>query len=344
MSSRGVALQAGLAFLALVLAFFTWQRPPEKQSGEVFVIDITKNDLEKVRYEDQEGKSWAELSKDKDDEGTFVALRLSGYDSTGAVLPSGHPGIALKQPERLVRANEVAKTQFERFAPLRGQRSLGVLDDAKLKELGLDKTKKFIEVTARGVKRRFAIVSAPPGGDSPYIKDTADNKVYTINRQILSDLSQASNSLSERRLHSFRMEDVDRIIIGSGDKKREMIASRIEDFPGVRLAPVDAPDKPDATVKNWHDRIFALFPTEVLGKGEVPASGAPQPVLQIQYFSRGRRIGFVELARGAAPATSTTKPPPPEAFARSEFTLGWMKLGNDAQALLTEGEALVAKK
>jgi hypothetical protein len=344
MSGRGVALQAGLAFFALLLAYFTWQRPPETQAGEVFILDITKNDLEKVRYEDQESKSWAELAKGKDDEGTFLTVRTSGYDSSGAALPSGHPGIPLKLPERLVRANDTGRLLFERFAPLKAQRALGELDATRLKEFGLDKTKKALEVTARGVKRRFAIVSAPPGGDSPYMQDVVDKKVYIVPRPILSDFSNASNSLVERKLHGFRIEEVDRLVVTAGGKKRELVGSRIEDYPGIRLAPAESPDKPDATVKNWHDRIFALFPTEVLGKGEVPTSGAPQAVMQIEYFSRGRRLGFVELARGATPPASTAKPPAAETFARSEHVLGWVKLGNDAQTLLTEGETLVAKK
>ena len=42
---------------------------------------------------------------------------------------------------------------FDKFAPLRASRSLGSLDAAVLKDLGLDSTQKFIEVTARGIRR-----------------------------------------------------------------------------------------------------------------------------------------------------------------------------------------------
>jgi hypothetical protein len=105
MTPRSVAIQGGLAFVALVLAYTTWQRSPELQAGEVFVIDSTKNDLEKIRYEDTESKSWTEVAKGKDAEGSFISIRMSGYDNTGVGLPSGHPGIALKQPDRLLRCN-----------------------------------------------------------------------------------------------------------------------------------------------------------------------------------------------------------------------------------------------
>ncbi len=344
MNPRGVAIQGALAFVALVFAYTTWQRAPELQAGEVFVLEGTKNDLEKVRFEDTEGKSWAELEKARSDDGTYVTLRLSGYDNSGVGLPAGHPGIPLKMAERLVRANEAGTRLYEKFAPLRAHRALGVLDAAMLKDLGLDKTKKFIEITSRGVKRRFAVVPAPPGGSDPYVQDLADKKVYIIPRAILSELQSASTNLPERRLHAFRAEEIDRIILEAGGKKRELVGSRIEDFAGIRVAPAETPDKPDAMLKNWHDRVLSLFPNDVLGKDEVPAAGPPVVGLRLEYFSRGRKLGFVDIARAATATVSTTTAPKTDVYARSEFTLGWFRLAPETNALLTEGEGLVAKK
>jgi hypothetical protein len=346
MNARGVAIQGGLAALVLVGAYATWQREPEMSTGEVFVLDLTKNDLEKVRFEDQEGKSWSELSKGKDAEGSFVYVRLSGYDSTGAALPSGHPGIALKLPERQVRGNENAERLLERFAPLRATRALGVLDGTKLKELGLETPKTFLEVSGRGVARRYAIVPAPPGGTDPYIKDLQDNKVYIVPRPLLSDMQSAQTNLVERRLHAFRIEEIERVSITGAGTKKELTASRIDEYPGIRLTPTETPGKPDETLKNWHDRIFNLFPTEVLGKDEVPPPAPPVVALRLEYRARGRNLGWVELARSGAPAASAVPgaTTPHEVFARSEFTAGWIKLSTDAQNLLTEGEGLLTKK
>ena len=39
MTSKAVALQGGLAVVGLVAAYITWQRQPELQAGEVFVLD-----------------------------------------------------------------------------------------------------------------------------------------------------------------------------------------------------------------------------------------------------------------------------------------------------------------
>ena len=218
MNARSVAIQAALAALALVFAYATWQREPELRAGEVFILDVTKNDLQRVRFEDQEAKSWVELAKDRDEAGTFVTVRTSGFDNTGSSMPAGHPGVVLKLPERLVRGSDTAQRLFDKFAPLRGKRALGLLDASKAKELGLDKSKKFLEVSARGSKRRFAIVPAPPGGNDPYVRDVQDSRVFVVDRPILSDLQAATTNLVDRRLHTFRIEEVDRIVMTSREQ------------------------------------------------------------------------------------------------------------------------------
>jgi hypothetical protein len=342
MNSRSVAVQGGLALGGLIAAYFTWQRPPDLVAGEVFAIDLAKGDLEKVRFEDQDTKSFAELARDKYDGTPAVTLHLSGSDASGIPMPSGHPAVPIKVPERLVRGNEAALHLFEKMAPLRATRALGTLDAAKLKDLGLDTTKKRIEVVGRGTKRRFAIAPAPPGGNDPYVRDEQDGRVYIIARAILTDLQSASVNLVERRLHRFPIEDVDAVTISAGGKKKEFRGTRIDQLPGIRLVPAGS-DKSDETAKNWHDRVWNLFPSEVMGKGELPTAGAPRVALRIDYSSRGRPLGWVELARDAPTTESTAAPPSNQVYARSEFSLGWMKMPADAATVLNEGEALLSR-
>jgi hypothetical protein len=348
MTGRGVAVQGGLALAALVATYLTWQREPELTTGEVFALDIARADLESVRYEDNEFKAWAELIRDKDANGPFVSLRTSGSDVSHIPMPSGHPAIPLKVPERRVRANEGATRLFEGFAPMRASRALGVLDAAKLKDLGLDTTKKRLVITARGNKRAFAITPAPPGGNDPYIRDEQDGRVYIVARQFLSDMQSASANLVERRMHAYRLEDMDRLVVTAKGKTKEFRATRNDNLPGVKLAPATAPDRLDDTARNWHDRIWALFPAEVMGRDEVPTEGAPASAIRIDYSARGRSLGWLELARAATPKvneSSATPPaaPPQIAYARSEFSAGWVKLPADAWALLAEGETLIAR-
>ncbi len=328
-------VQAGLAMAALALAYFAWQRGPELAADEVFALDATKNDLESVRFDDQEKSTWVELGRSTDETGPIVTVHLGPQaKSTAGKTPAVDEA---KTPDRLVRGSEAAEKLFSSFAPLRASRSLGVLDAAKLKELGLASTRKRLTLHLRAGQRVFTIAPAPPGGSLPYLRDEASGRVYVVARSLLTDFETAASLLVERRAHAFRLEEADRVQISLGTLRREFLVSRSENT--VRLAPTSAPDKPDLSVKTWHDRIFSLWPAEVLGRGEVPSEGAPRVEMRIDYTARGRRLGFVEIAKVAAVAT--TAGAKDALFARSERTLGWFKLSADAQNVLADTQALL---
>jgi hypothetical protein len=347
-TGKAVVVQGGLALLGLVAAYFTWQRQPELQAGEVFVLDITKNELQSLRFDDEDAKTWVELQRDSDDNGSFVALRLSGRaapetKSTAPVADAANP-----TPERVVRGGDAAKTAYERFAPLRATRALGVLDAAKLKDLGLAASKKHITVVTGAGRRIFDIASAPLGGTEPYLRDQSDGRVFVVSRSILSDFQTAATSLVERHLHGFRLEEADRVSIAAGSAKKEYRVARTADGKGVEIAAAAVPDKPDPTARAWHERVLGLWPSESLGKGELPAEGEPQTRLRLEYFAHGRSLGWLTIAEGTGPAlqsVSSAAPTPKKVFyARSELTLGWVKLSGDSEALVAEGVKLAGGK
>jgi hypothetical protein len=344
MTFRQVAVQGGLALGALALAYITWQRSPELAADEVFVVDVGKNDLVSARFDDQEKSTWVELGRSSDESGAFTSVRL-GPQEPSSKAPDNSPKIdgktvakadAKKIPERLVRGSDAADKLLERFAPLRASRGLGLLPAAKLKDLGLDQAKKQITLVLRNGQRKFTMAPAPAGGSDPYLRDEQSGQVFLVNRALLSDFQAAASLLVERHAHAFRLEEADRMAISQGTTRREFLISRGEG--SVRLSPASAPDKPDSAFKTWHDRVFAAWPVEVLGKDETPIEGAPQVDLRIEYSVRGRKLGFIEIAKAADLATPSEGAKPP-LFARSERTLGWFKLAGDS--LLADGLALL---
>ena len=57
------------------------------------------------------------------------------------------------------------------------------------------------------------------------------------------------------------------------------------------------PDKRDQTAKNWHDALWRVFPTELLGKGEDPAAGKVTVVLRVDYTEDNGSVGWIEIGR-----------------------------------------------
>jgi hypothetical protein len=331
---RQVALQGTLALAGLLAAYFTWQRGVELAPGEVFVVDLGRSDLVGVRFDDQEKSTWVELGRMSDAGGAFTSVRLSAQDKPAA----GKDQAPSKIPERLVRGSEAADKLFGSFAPWRASRGLGVQGPAKLKDLGLDVAKKRITLRLRSGERSFAIAPAPAGGIDPYLRDQATGQVYLVARSFISDFQSAPQLLVERHLHGFKIEEADRLAIRRGGTKKEFLITRGDD--GVRLSPIKSPDQPDSALATWHGRAFSLWPADILGKDETPAEGTPQAELRIDYSQRGRPLGFLEVAKVAA-VSSGSEGAKDALFARSEQALGWLRLGTDAQSLLTDSDGFL---
>jgi hypothetical protein len=333
MRTRGAAIQGGLAALGLVAAYATWQREPERAPGEATVLDISKGDLNKVRYED--GAKWVEIEQKPDPSG-------EGMSSWLRLAPKPSPAPA---PERYVRGNPGADKLLDKLAPLHATRALGVLEAAKLKEFGLEAPKKKLMITARGQTHLFDVGTSPYGVSDPYVKDVRDGRVYVLGGGIIGDLDSAPTRLLDRTLHGWKPAEWDGLVITEGAKKRELVQLTGDKPTDVKLASKKT-NKPDTEAKNWHDKVFRLVVSEVLGQGETPSGGAPQVLLKLEYTFKGKPKGWLEIGRVAAPPPAIQAASmPPQAgplYARSERTAGWMKLAGTAEDVVKEVDKVVA--
>jgi hypothetical protein len=330
MKTQGAAIQGSLAALGLLAAYATWQKEPDRPPGEVVVLDVNPKDLSKVRYEDGTGK-WVEMERRTEAGEPVVWLKVSARPE-------------LKAPERELRGAESAGKLWERLAPLRASRALGVMDAAKLKEVGLEAPKKRLELTARGEKAVFLFGTSPFGVSQPYVKSERDGKVYVLEGGVTSELDSASSRLVDRTLHPWKAQDYDALVVSANGKKRELLQLHPENPAATKLAS-KATQKPDDLAKNWHDKVWRIMVLDVLGKHETPQNGAPQVALRIDYKSHGKDKGFLEVGRVTPPPPTTSTsaaPPPPELYARSESTAGWVKIAATAEDLLKEAEKVAA--
>jgi hypothetical protein len=353
-TGRGAAIQGGLAALGLLVAHFTWQREPERAPGAVAVIDATKADVTRVQYEDENGS--VVLTRGGGDGPAVWLHQVTTKSDTKPQNPhepapkqedkkdeKKEPG---KRIERDLGGGDGAVKLLDQFGPMVSPRAFGVLDAAKLKELGLDAPKRKLEVTVKGDVRRYEIGQpANAAGGESFLRDTRDNRVYLMPRGMLSQL-QGSSSLIDRKLHSFEPAEFDRMVISSGGKQKEYAQVGRESRTTAGFAPPKTPDKRDQMAKNWHDAVWRIFPADVLGRGETPASGAPAPVVRVDYYDGKKAVGWLELAKlepaaPAAGATSPATPPPAETYARTEHTVGWVKLNTGAQ-LIADAQKLIA--
>jgi len=330
MKARGAAVQGGLAAVALVAAWATWQREPVRPEGEAVVLQAQRSDVAKVRYDD--GARWAELERRGEDTWLRYGARPQVVRAPAGAPDAGVAQTAIPGFEREVRGNELAAQLFEKFAPLRANRSLGALAKEKLAELGLDGTPRRLEVTVRGDKRGYKMSAASALLSAPYLLDEGDGKVYLVSGTLASDFDSASSRLVDRRLHPFAQKDYDAATLEVGGKKRAFVQTGEPPAP-LKVAPRAAPDKPDELAQNWLHRIWYLVPSEVLGKGESPQGGAVEVQARVDYEKAGKPLGWVELGRG----------PQDRLYARTEHTAGWVKAQLGAPEVMADAKKIAGE-
>ncbi len=365
MTGRGLLVQGALAAVGLAVAYGTWQREPERAAGEIVVIDSTKGDLKSIHFEDENGSVDIRRGNESGEPGVWLNVQdktpvaapakpAASAARPGATIPAAPSSLAAAvakpRPLRRLRGDEPAEKLLGEFAPFRSARAFGVLDAKKLKELGLDVAKKKLIVVARGETREFAIGQPPQSSGENYLRDVKDGRVYLMPRQILADLQGAAFRLVDRKLHTFKIADVDRLVVSSGGKTRDFVIKNHQDQNAYKIAPATAPDKPEELARNWHDKVWRLFPSELLGKGETPSSGVPKLAARIDYFDGSKNVGWLELgkvdvAAGSEPPVSPHGPPPSnngaEVYARTEHTAGWVRVHNDPSTL-TDADKIAA--
>jgi hypothetical protein len=333
-------------------AHLTWQREPEHAPGAATVIDASKSDVAVVHYSDNntivdfrrgngdsDAPAWIRIIKG---EGALRHGKDASKDKDKKAADSKTPDKA-DQPDtpRDLRGSDMAGKLVDNFSPLVSPRAFGVLDAAKLKELGLEAPTRKLDVTVKGDVRHYEIgqPEKSPGGES-FLRDTRDGRVYLMPRGMLADL-QNPGHLVDRRLHGFDMPDFDRMVITANGKTKEYVQTDRQMRSKAAFAPPKSPDKPDQMAKNWHDSLWRAFPSELLGRGEEPASGKPTDVLRVEYFDGKTSIGFDEFARGESGSGVSEEPAgAADVYLRTEHSAGWMKIQNGSQ-IVSDGQKLV---
>lgn len=333
MKTRGTLVQVGLAAAGLVAAYVTWQRPTERPAADVTVLDVPAARVETLRFEN--GKRWAELRRVDG----RVALKLSATRATyplGAgedgALPDGGVAAPLvpASPERELFGNETAQRLFERLAPLKASRSLGVLDEAGLEQVGLKGTLQRLLVKAEGRERAYQVSTAVLGLTSPYLRSESDGQVFLLGPGLVSELDSASSRLVDRQLHAFKPGDFDALVVDQQGRKREF-QQRLVPAKGPQLFSATGASEPDERATTWHERLWRSPTVELYGRGETPPGGVPEILLRLEYRKGGDPLGFLEVGVGTDG----------KALARTEHTAGWVGLSASANALLEEGTQVV---
>lgn len=341
MKAQGAWAMGGLAVLGLAAAWGVAQRGPETGADAVVVLEAVRKDVQSVRYEDAAHAVELRPREGVGDGAVWVKTVTKAAPAGAGAVDAGLPDAGESEapdagtgappptpPDRELPGNELAQALFRRFSPLSAARGLGVVEPAKLPELGLDAPERALVVGLRDGEVRWEVGASTLGLTSPYLRDPRTGKVYLLGGGIITDLDAGATRLVDRRLHTFSSQDYDGVRVTRGGRTRTFQVSRGE--PGSPARFLDEAGKADDFARNWHDRLFRLVTAELLGRGEAPPGGEPEVGLRVEYFRGKAALGHVEMA--------FTKD---AGWARTEFTAGWARLTGNLVGLEQEADRVL---
>jgi hypothetical protein len=258
-----------------------------------------------------------------------AASPAPGTPPAGAAPPPSPHEIKETTTVKSFRGSEQADKLLESFAPLMAERSLGKVDDAKAKELGLTESKKSLTVTAKGLTAPFTIGTTSYGAGDVYVRDDK-GQVFLLSSRFASDFEYAESRLMERRLHRFERPDITGVEIQVGQKKKSLVQQKRQDPVNYFWAEQATPEKRDDTLRNWMDKILRVAISDYVAKGEepqgpamsqAPGAGTPQygEVMTIRFLDGKKEVGKAVFSR--YPKGTQT-----EYYASTETTIGLVKL------------------
>ena len=323
--------------ISMVAAYMTWTRDRSKPVSDVVVLNLKKGDVTSVtltapnltaelvaRSKDVQ---WVTVTRmvevrrataDGGTAGPLPAPQLAGTDGGTATAVDAGPPPREKQVNAF-RGNASAAGTLDKFAPLQALRDLGKLEGAALEPFGLAAPKQTLTVQAKGNTHTFEVGEKPFGSSDCYLRRPSDGQVFIISGTIISDLENAPGRLMDRRLHAFKLLDVERVQVDTPQGPREMLQfKRVEnDGKDAYWSDSSAPQAHNEMYQTWVQKVHRLYASKFLEPETTPKD--TRPVMTLTWWAGKDKLGQLDLQ-------VTGDEGNPTYYARSENTLAWVEL------------------
>ena len=282
-------VHVGLLGAAASLAWFMSGRAEEPASANTPTTDLWKVDVEKLRsvaFDSSDHHVLVEPKKDK--VGSYAVVTVE----TLSAAPKPDAGVSQAQKpqtKRFISVDSAAK-MFDGLARFRTVRSIGKLDNARSAEFGFDKPTGVVKIDVAGTPRTLTIGSSTPGGGNYYVRDERTGLVQVAVGEPISILQYAESRMSERDLHGFKTDEVARLAVQAGGKRRQLV--RVTGKPNAWADAAKASVE-DETASNWVAKLTQLHVSSYEEKFQT----TPIPILRVEYGDAKSDLGYVELFR-----------------------------------------------
>ena len=319
MKRVSLVLYLGILLASLALAYLTWVEKPKKPGEKITVLPCKQGDILRLTYEAKD--QTVTFSKKKS--------RYSGESAWWVEIARSPEASDEEASEAEVwpvveafKANDRLQAGIDKFCPWKALRSLGKLEPGKKEEFGLTESVGSLTIEQATGSRTFRLGAATFGPKDRYVVDDETGEAFLVAGQGLRELLRPESRFMERSLHAFKMKEIARVRLRSGQREKELVQRVSEAGKDLGWADSRSPEEARALYRNWMRKLSTLRPTDYLvmpadeeGGGCVAPPGSSQE-LSLTFFSPSKEIGFLTLYKGEG----TDEKGDPTYFACSEHS------------------------
>ncbi len=162
------------------------------------------------------------------------------------------------------------------------------------------------------------------------MRDEQSGLVQVAVGEPISTLEYAESRMAERDLHGFKTDEVMRLAVQAGGKRRQLV--RVAGKPNAWADAVKPPVE-DETASNWVTKLSQLR----VNAYEERSQNTPTPVLRVEYADAKSDLGYIELFR------VTEGNAPMKYLVRTERSRWFAEVVKSQAELIERDVALVAK-
>lgn len=285
-NTRGIWVHVGLLVVASTFALYISARKTEPNPTGGPSTDLWRVEPEQVQTIVFDGtEKRVTIEPRHDAVGDYAVVTLETFAKPEPV-DAGTATKPAPQIKRFISVDSAEKVR-QGLARFKVVRTIGKIDANRASEFGLDKPEGTLKVTLAQGPRSFEVGSSTPGGGNYYVRDQSTGLVQVAVGDPIAILIYAESRMIERDLHGFKADDVTRVAVEAGGKKRQLV--RVTGKTNAWADAVGA--KEDETASNWVTKLTQLRVTAYEEKFPV----APAPIVRVEYGDAKTNLGFVEL-------------------------------------------------
>jgi len=314
-------------------AWMEWTKAPQIDRGnKVELLPGSADDITEIRWKSD--KSEAVVARRSDERGAYFWVDYTRWTTKKEAAPAPEDGAETDDGAEATEERTEKRSAFKagdkmeevltNLSPMLALRRLEVSDADKLEEIGLSEPTAVLEIVRGSRTQSLEVGGEAYGSRDIYVRKTADQQIYLVERELLQTLKYARSRLADHSLFGMDRKNIASATITTSTGTVSVEQRNADDPDKAQWVRVDAPDQVAEQITTWMGKAFKLksmryadpanAPEGLEARFQLTLTDAAQSTERLEVFQIGadgdwygrseHTRGLVKLVRSAAKALS----------------------------------------